>query len=56
MATYEIRRSGQAICSSSVPGCGYPKEIIKDMERNGMHLYCDGKRKSRPRTGTPMGD
>ena len=49
MPTYEIRRSGQVICSSSIPDCGYPKEILKDMERNGMHLYCDGKRKSRSR-------
>ena len=44
MPTYEIRRSGTAICSSSIPCCGYPKEILRDMERNGMHLYCDGKR------------
>lgn len=44
MTTYEIRRSGQVICSSSVPNCGYPKDILRDMERNGMHLYHDGKR------------
>lgn len=49
MSTYEIRRSGQVICSSSIPDCGYPKEVLKDMERNGMYLYCDGKRKSRSR-------
>ena len=51
---YEIRRSGQVICSSSIPDCGYPKDILRDMERNGMHLYCEGKKvKSRSRTGTP---
>ena len=44
MATFEIRRAGQVICSSSVPDCGYPKDILRDMERNGMHLYRDGKR------------
>ena len=41
---YEIRRSGQVICHSSVPDLGYPRDIIKDMEENGMFLYCDGKR------------
>ncbi len=41
---YEIRRAGQVICSSSVPDCGYPKDILRDMERNGKHLYCNGKR------------
>ena len=41
---YEIRRSGEVMCSSSVPDLGYPRDIIKDMEKNGMFLYCDGKR------------
>ncbi len=45
MSTYEIRRSEQVICSSSIPDCGYPKEVLRDMERNGLYLYCDGKRK-----------
>ena len=44
MSTYEIRRSGEVICSSSIFNCGYPKEILKDMERSGMRLYCDGER------------
>lgn len=35
MPTYEIRRSGSVICSSTIPDCGYPKEILRDMERNG---------------------
>ena len=51
MPTYEIRRSGQVICRSSIPDCGYPKDTIRNMERNGMHLYCDGKKvKSRLRS------
>jgi len=41
---YEIRRSGEVLCSSTVPDLGYPRDIIKDMEQNGMFLYCDGKR------------
>lgn len=54
MPTYEIRRTGQVICSSSIPDCGYSKEILRDMERNGMHLYCDGKKvKSRSRSSSP---
>ena len=44
MPTYEIRRAGQIICSSSIPNCGYSRDICRDMERNGMHLYRDGKR------------
>lgn len=44
MPTYEIRRSGSVLCSGSIPDCGYPKEILRNMERNGMHLYYDGKR------------
>ena len=49
MPTYEIRRAGQVICSGSIPDCGYPKETLRDMERNGMYLYCEGKKvKSRP--------
>ena len=48
MPTYEIRRAGQVICSSSIPECGYRKDILRDMERNGMHLYHNGKRKKPP--------
>ena len=59
MSTYEIRRAGQVICSSSIPDLGYSKEALRDMERGGMHLYCDGKKvKSRPsrsRTGSGKG-
>lgn len=52
---YEIRRSGQVLCRSTVADCGYPQHIIKDMAKAGLSLYCDGKKiKSRPgcsRTG-----
>lgn len=56
MQTYEIRRSGQVICRSSIPDCGYPKEILRDMERNGMHLYCDGKKVKKAATGRSRTD
>ena len=49
MPTYEIRRAGQVICTSSIQDCGYPKDTLQDIERSGMCLYCDGKKvKSRP--------
>lgn len=41
---YEIRRSGAVICSGHIPNLGYPKEVLKDMARHGLHLYFDGKR------------
>lgn len=56
MQVYEIRRSGQVLCSSSIPNCGYSREVLTDMAKAGTHLYCDGKKvKSRPgrsRTGS----
>jgi hypothetical protein len=42
--TYEIRRSGEILCASSVPNLGYSKETLRDMERAGLHLYRNGKR------------
>ena len=42
--TYEIRRSGDVLCSSPIPDCGYSKDALRDMERNGLHLYRNGKR------------
>ena len=41
---YELRRSGETLCRSSIPNLGYTPEILKDMERHGLHLYCDGKK------------
>ena len=40
--TYEIRRSGDTLCASSVPGLGYSKETLRDMEKAGLHLYRNG--------------
>jgi hypothetical protein len=53
---YEIRRSGQTLCRGTVPGLGYSPDVLKDMERNALHLYCDGKRiKKPPRSGNSKG-
>ena len=40
----EVRRQGIVLCSSSVPDLGYSHETIRDMERNGLTIYCDGQR------------
>lgn len=45
MALYEIRRAGVTLCRSTKADLGYGPKILKDMERAGLHLYCDGKRK-----------
>ena len=41
---YEMRRGGEVLCSSTVPNLGYPVEWIRDMARNGIYLYKNGKR------------
>ena len=41
---YEMRRGGEVLCGSSVPNLGYPLEWLRDMARNGIHLYRNGKR------------
>ena len=48
MALYEIRRAGVTLCRSTKPDLGYDPKVLKDMERAGLHLYCDGKRKKLP--------
>lgn len=51
---YELRRSGITLCRSSLPHLGYSADTLRDMERHGLHLYCDGKKvKSRPRSSSP---
>ena len=53
---YEIRRSGITLCVSSIPGCGYNTVTLRDMERNGLHVYCNGKReKATGRNSSPVG-
>lgn len=41
---YEMRRGGEVMCSGTVPNLGYPAEWIRDMARNGIYLYKNGKR------------
>ena len=48
MDNYEIRRSGERICHGSVVNLGYSAERLKDMYRNGMYLYKNGKKVAKP--------
>lgn len=47
---YELRRGKEVLCVSSVPFLGYSPEVLRDMERSGLHLYKDGKREKPPRS------
>jgi hypothetical protein len=44
MDNYEIRRQGYVVCHGSVKNLGYSPELLKDMARNGLYLYINGKR------------
>lgn len=41
---YSIRKDGRAYVSSSLPGCGYNTQQLRQMQKAGFHLYKDGKR------------
>lgn len=44
MDLYEVRRAGQVLCQGSTENLGYSIETLKDMARNGLNLYKNGKR------------
>jgi hypothetical protein len=48
MDYYEIRRAGQVVCRGTYPNLGYSAERLKEMYRNGMYLYKNGKRVAKP--------
>lgn len=41
---YEIRKDRKTVVSSPVKNCGYSKETLKSLEKNGYHLYINGRR------------
>lgn len=41
--SYEIRRDGETVCRSSLPRCGYPVKLLKDMIASGFRYYVAGK-------------
>ena len=49
-ALYELRREKVTLCASHSPFLGYSPEVLRDMERSGLHLYKDGKREKPPRS------
>ena len=44
MDYYEIRRGRDVLCRGTVPNLGYSPERLKEMARNGIYLYKNGKR------------
>lgn len=44
MDYYELRRGRDVLCRGTVPNLGYPPERLKEMARNGIYLYKNGKR------------
>lgn len=44
MDQYEVRRNGQVLCHGTVHNLGYTAERLKEMSRNGIYLYKNGKR------------
>lgn len=49
---YEIRRDRVILCTSTVPNLGYSPDTLRDMERHGLYLYCNGKRLKLPKKPT----
>lgn len=41
---YEIRKAGVVCCTSSLPGCGYTAQQLKELRSAGFELYEDGKK------------
>ncbi len=41
---YEIRRGTVVLCCGPVPNLGYPAHILRQMYRDGLSLYRNGKR------------
>lgn len=44
MDYYELRRGRDVLCRGTVPNLGYSPERLKEMARNGIYLYKNGKR------------
>lgn len=40
---YEIRLSGETVCVSSVPKCGYSAKTLREMLAAGYRYYVNGK-------------
>lgn len=47
---YTIRKNGVDIVESSLPGCGYSAQELKELAAAGFELYQDGKKVKRRQT------
>lgn len=44
---YTIRKNGMDVVASSIPGCGYSTQELKELAAAGYELYVDGKKVKR---------
>lgn len=44
---YTIRKNGMDVVESSIPGCGYSTQELKELAAAGYELYMDGKKAKR---------
>ena len=44
---YTLRKNGVICCSSSLPGCGYNAQELRELKAAGFELYEDGKKAKR---------
>ena len=45
--TYTLRKGGVVCVSSSLPGCGYSTQELKELRAAGFELYEDGQKVKR---------
>ncbi len=45
--TYTLRKNGLVCVTSSIPGCGYSTQELKELHAAGYVLYVDGKKAKR---------
>lgn len=44
---YTIRKGGLIVVESSLPGCGYTAQELKELAAGGFELYQDGRKVKR---------
>lgn len=48
---YTIRKDGAICVTSSVPGCGYRPDMLRQLREAGYELYVNNNRAARGRPG-----
>lgn len=46
-AVYTLRKNGIVCVTSTIPGCGYSTQELKELASAGFELYKDGKKSKR---------